>query len=297
MIEPYFEDLKPSEGVLLYPFSCFISDNTNKVLDIPPHWHYFIEMHYFISGSAKIFLNGDCYNVSEGDFILINSREVHSINVKIMDQAKYIVVKFDPEVLYSTAKTVFEAKYIFPFTMAKSSHQKVFFSEEISDSPVPLYMKQIFEENSKQDYGFELAIRTSICGLFLWLLRNWHNKGLDLDMKSLSKEIDIDKLQILFDYIDRNYFEDITAEEMAKMCNMSYSYFSRQFKKVTRRTFKEYLNYVRVTEAEKILLSTDNNITQIALDTGFSNSSYFIKQFKHYKNISPKQFRKKIIND
>ena len=61
------------------------------------------------------------------------------------------------------------------------------------------------------------------------------------------------------------------------------------------KTFTEYLNYVRITEAEKLLLSTEMNITEVAAETGFSDSSYFIKQFRHFKNVSPKQFKKKFI--
>ena len=105
------------------------------------------------------------------------------------------------------------------------------------------------------------------------------------------KEIDIQKLQNLVDYLDKHYAEEISAEEMAKMCSMSYSYFSRFFKKVMRKTFTQYLNLIRIAEAEKLLLTTDMNITEVGLSSGFTNSSYFIKQFKHYKSISPKQFK------
>jgi AraC-like DNA-binding protein len=59
------------------------------------------------------------------------------------------------------------------------------------------------------------------------------------------------------------------------------------------KTFTNYLNYIRITEAEKLLLTTDKSMTEIALEVGFSSSSYFIQQFRQYKDISPFQFRKK----
>lgn len=82
---------------------------------------------------------------------------------------------------------------------------------------------------------------------------------------------------------------------MAALCHMSYSYFSRMFKKVVHRSFREYLNYIRISKSELLLATTDLSITDIAMQTGFSTSSYFIQQFKLYKKISPKQFRKKFI--
>lgn len=295
MSEPYFEEIRPAVGDIQYPFKCHIQQSQGKVLIVDAHWHYYIEMLYCLSGMGRVILGGMNYHFGAGDMILMNSREVHSVTGEEGDVFKYIVVQFDPEVLYTTTRTVFESKYVLPFIMAKSSHQRYFASEEIKDTPIPYLMKEIHEEFASKNYGFELAIRTHICRIFLWVLRSWQSKGLNLDAGNTLKENDIKMLQKVFDYLDDNYQYDITAESVARMCNMSYSYFSRHFKALIGKTFTEYLNYVRITEAEKLLLTTDMNITEVALRTGFSDSSYFIKQFKQFKNISPKQYKKRII--
>ncbi|MBR5057184.1 MAG: helix-turn-helix transcriptional regulator, partial [Clostridiales bacterium] len=59
--------------------------------------------------------------------------------------------------------------------------------------------------------------------------------------------------------------------------------FSRFFRHALGQTFSDYLLYVRLTEAEKLLITTSKSISQIALDTGFSTSSYFITQFKKHR--------------
>ena len=69
--------------------------------------------------------------------VLINSREVHSVYKMSEDSIEYIVVKFDPNVLYSTSITVFETKYVFPFTLNESTHQKFFTNNEIKDTYIP----------------------------------------------------------------------------------------------------------------------------------------------------------------
>ena len=106
---------------------------------------------------------------------------------------------------------------------------------------------------------------------------------------------DIVRLESVLTYIDENYMRTVSAEKMASMCNMSYSYFSRFFKASIGKTFSEYLTYVRVTEAEKLLVSTGLNVSEIAMETGFSNASYFITQFKKHRNMTPKKFKQRLL--
>ena len=81
---------------------------------------------------------------------------------------------------------------------------------------------------------------------------------------------------------------------MAKKYFVSCSYFSRWFKKVTGKTFKQYVNYVRINRAIQLLLNSDYNITEVAMMTGFATTSYFIKQFKGMEGgLSPKKFKRK----
>ena len=105
----------------------------------------------------------------------------------------------------------------------------------------------------------------------------------------------IEQFKIVLDYVNKNYDQDISVAQMAKMCNMSYSYFSRMFKLIMKQGFREYLNFVRIKKSELLLFKTDLSITEIAIRTGFSSSSYYIQQFKIVKKISPKQFRKKFV--
>ena len=86
-------------------------------------------------------------------------------------------------------------------------------------------------------------------------------------------------------------YSDITALDVAKHCNLSYSYFSRTFKKIMKQSFTEYLNSYRISKAEYLLSATDKSIVEIADELGFSTPSYFIQQFKAKKNISPKKYR------
>ena len=100
-----------------------------------------------------------------------------------------------------------------------------------------------------------------------------------------------DRIQDMLDYIDRNYMENINLKQACEMTHVSQAQFCRNFKKITGDTLVHYLNFKRAYEAEKLLCSTDSDITSIAYDVGFSTTSYFCKIFKHYYKVSPQKYR------
>jgi len=290
--EPYFESNRSADGSIQYPYESMIHSSKGGSVVVDPHWHIYIEILYFLSGKAKVFLGGKSHQLETGDLVLIHSHETHSI-YSTDEPVSYIVVKFDPEILYSTSRTFLESKYILPFTLADAGGQRVFTAAEIHDTPIPGLIREIYEEFTSKGFGFELAVRTLICRVFLWFLRRTHPQHWGWEVSRSLNDSDYRMLQQVFEYIDYNYMNDINAQTAAKLCNMSYSYFSRRFKAIMGKTFTNYLSYIRITEAEKLLLTTDMSMTDIALEVGFSSSSYFIQQFRQYKNISPHQFRKK----
>lgn len=259
------------------------------------HYHDYIELLYPYHGTFKIWLDGKYFNFAEGDLVVINSQETHMIEStsENIDDG-YICLRFSPNLLYGDFQQNFELKYVLPFLTNHNPPQKVFASKEISETDIPELMYNIFEEYNKKNYAFELAIRSDIYRIFLWILRYWQKEGLETE-----NDINVDlkmKLKPVIEYISEHYNEPITALEMAEYANLSYSYFSRSFKQLTQKGFSEYLNYIRIINSETLLLTTDLNITEIAMQVGFSTSSYYIQQFKHYKTISPKQYKKTFLS-
>ena len=90
----------------------------------------------------------------------------------------------------------------------------------------------------------------------------------------------------------KNYNNDISALDCAKAVNISYSYFSRTFQKITGKQFRRYLNEIRINHAEKLMMLTNRSITEIAMECGFNDVSYFISQYKSLRGVTPNKFRK-----
>ena len=91
--------------------------------------------------------------------------------------------------------------------------------------------------------------------------------------------------------------EDFNLDELAKMFNISKYYFVRIFKKEFSKGPMAYLEEVRVRVAKNLLASTENRITDIALNLGFSSSSYFSQRFKILTGITPYDYRLMLRNN
>lgn len=290
MEQSYYIEKRNPNGELPLQFSVHPQEKRGAGVMVHAHIHDYIEILYAQSGHFRILLNSRDYTFDAGDMVLINSNEIHNVFSLGEGLNSYICIKFEPEILF-TSQSLLEMKYLMPFILKESTHQKIFTEEEIRATILPSILHNIYTEYKEASYGFELAIRTNILTLFLYILRNWHKQNIDLNIDvPVNKEME-KQLKKVFDYVEENYQEDITAREMAKYCNMSYSHFSRSFKRIMKKSFKEYLSYIRISKAERLLIGADSNITEIAQECGFSTSSYFISQFKELKGVSPKQYR------
>jgi transcriptional regulator GlxA family with amidase domain len=114
-------------------------------------------------------------------------------------------------------------------------------------------------------------------------------------MKKDMKNKDIEKIKTILNYIHNNFNKDIPINMLADMINFSTFHFIRFFKRNTGQTCTQYINAFRLEKAAKLLIDTTLSVTHIALETGFNNTSYFIKLFKVRYNFSPSNFRKNFV--
>ena len=90
-------------------------------------------------------------------------------------------------------------------------------------------------------------------------------------------------------YVRNHYAEDMDERELARSLGMSYSYFSRSFKRVTGISFKQYLNRIRVNQAEKMLCRGNASVSEVATKCGYNSISYFINVYKSITGKTPYQ--------
>lgn len=97
-------------------------------------------------------------------------------------------------------------------------------------------------------------------------------------------------IQNAINYINNNYKNPITLDEVANYVHLSPSYFSTLFKCEMKESFKTYLNKLRIEYSKCMLSNNNESIMDIALSLGFDNQNYFSTVFKKYTKMSPKEY-------
>ncbi len=277
-------------------FFCFLSDfdltdRYHRPI-IEPHYQAYLELIYVVSGELKTIINNETLMGVSGDLIVIAPGEVHSFERK--RGCKYVCIQVDLPFIFSGILSPVEFKYLLPFNSNNFPSTHIFRAEEIDMTDIPKHIKTVYHENESKDRLSRLSIRTSLSAVCLYILKKWETMSNNEDLEP--KNSKLAKLAPVLEVVNREYNRNIRAIEMANLVHMSTSYFSRYFSAAVGMGFTEYLNFVRIHEAQRLLVSTDDTIAEISFKVGFSNTSYFITQFKRQFQTSPKKYRQRYSN-
>ena len=250
------------------------------------HWHEQIELLYFVEGEAEIECNDVSMITKPEELIVVNSNQIHYCRGLGKPVTFYCII-IDISFLKSGFHDICEAKYIMPI-----ANNHIFFKNRINgDKEIINCINKIIKEYEQKEQGFELAIKSYVYGLMVLLLRKYADKVISLKEYNEHNNI-LERLNKVLVYIEKNYSQSIRMEQMADLINVSAYHFCHLFKRATGKTLTEYVNSVRIEQADIALRNTDMSITEIALANGFNDVSYFSRVFKKYKKKSPSEIRK-----
>ena len=107
------------------------------------------------------------------------------------------------------------------------------------------------------------------------------------------KEHEDDAIKMAQEYIETNYTERITVDQLVTMFSIGRRSFERRFKKATSNTVVEYIHRVKIEAAKKSLESSNNRVSEVVYHVGFSDPKAFRTSFKRITGLSPLQYRNK----
>ncbi len=134
---------------------------------------------------------------------------------------------------------------------------------------------------AKEDFGFELKCKYLLLKLF-------HT------ITSTENKSERSKIKKAIHYINTNFTDDISIDELAKMCNLGECMFRRSFKLETGESPLKYRNRLRIEKAYELLVSEGASVTKAMELTGFYDASYFNKTFKAHIGKSPSEIKRKV---
>lgn len=269
-------DYKDNSSILLH---------INKEIDnYSPHWHTAVEIIMPINNIYTIVIGKTTYLLQEGDILVIPPGELHELIAPKEGRRRILLFDYS---LVSSLKgltnifTVLSQPRIITMRNASDTHTEL----------VKLY-DEITEEYFCDNTLREAAIYSIIIKMFVILGRKYMNtENIFPDVKLNKQKEYIEKFNLIFDYINENYIEEISLDTIANVAGFSKFHFSRLFKQFTDMSFYDYLNQRRVKEAERLLLNPSLSITEVAMRSGFSSISTFNRVFKSFKECTPTEFK------
>lgn len=272
------------------PFDAFIFDTDIHSFPVHQHWHYYMEILYMLEGTAKVLCGEKEYLLHPSDMICLLPKALHGIyRANKNEHLRYYVLKFDLNLFHESKDFIPPLKSLILQTEDDDKAPILCTAVELAPYNILPAFQSLAKEFSEKDYGYHAAMRSAVSNILLTVVRVWRNHGFNPSRQVPSPSDH--SIDAITEYIDQHSNQVLKVEDLASKCNMSYSFFAKKFKQIYGRSCKEYIEYVRVTKAEDMLLFTDFDLTFISQETGFSDCSHMIKTFKKYKNVTPKQYR------
>jgi AraC-like DNA-binding protein/quercetin dioxygenase-like cupin family protein len=257
----------------------------------PYHYHPAYELTWIESGEGKRYVGNNMSDFKTGDLVLLGSNLPHCwklSNNNKNKKASSIVIQFENKKLLESFFGMNEFSNI--TRLLKKSSSGICFSKQVSIKTSAFIQKLFSEKNDFQGLIllFELLQMLSLAKDFR-LLNDEAEANANTEFNHL-------RLHEVFAYIVENYRKNISLDKAAAKVNMTPNAFCKYFKQITRKTFIETVTDYRINFATQQLAQTDASISSICFDSGFNDVSHFHKTFRSKMQVSPLQYRKKIMS-
>ncbi len=257
----------------------------NPVRKSTYHYHRYIELIYIVKGKMAVWVGDEQVMLCAGNVLIIYAGEIHC--TCFAEESESIVVKFLPDILYSFGQSANAFEYMFNFGVSDKAERVIYNGEEIGK-----HIQSAMQAFSEKPYAEELFVRADITRVCAEILKIWKAKNEILSVESTVSRENLALIQKTMQIVKETN-GNLKTHEAAHFCGLSDGHFSRLFRLVMNTTFTKYVKSVKLAEAERLLICTDDAVSDIAQVLNYISPSHFIEDFRKAKGISPKQFRNK----
>ena len=281
----YFElkENKP-HGTKDDPFSTYHIENAGRSFQIPVHWHDEFEIIYVRSGFLTVSISGESYIGKTGEAFVVSPGNLHLMGSQT-GTVDYYTFLFPLKYISFRTDDMLDEKLLEPLN---SGHLMICprvkdTAKELCEQLIEIYEAKKDESESK----ITTQVRTKII-LLQFILEMW-KKGFVIENDTSGRNT-IEKEMV--SYIQQNFTGKISLREFGEQFHLSEKYISRYFKEHFHITLSQYVTYLRLEHAKQLLQDTDIPVTDVAIQSGYQNVSYFIRSFQKAYAVSPLKYRK-----
>lgn len=250
------------------------------------HWHPEIEITYVQKGTMCYKVNHMVYHLKEGDIVFNNSGALHSGTMENQKDCAYIPVTFDSRLIYGFFQSTVNSKYVDPVIQDSMLPAICIDQSEPWHKPFREYLLRIIDLDEKKPDFYELDI--TICLQSMWRLLLEHITY--EPQASMENSLEYDRIKKILSYIEENYQNKITLNDIAGHIHLCESECTRLFKRHMNTTLFAFLQEYRI-ERSLEFLQDDQPVSAVADKAGFSDPNYYSKVFAKIKGCSPREYR------
>ena len=283
-----------NHGTKSYPYEQYYMRNIHHAFQFPVHWHEEIEIIYVEEGKLHVKIGEQDMDGEAGDLFFVNPRELHLMSSPD-GKVKYYTLLFPIEFISFQSLDELEANLLAPIRS-----NQLMLPEQLTDEVLKKKVREIVVKmiaDNREIHHLDIKeiglsshhLQTRI--YLLQILQMLYEAGVLTKAETAGNS---NMQKELLGYIQNHYTEKITLSMLAEEFHLSEKYVSRYFVEHFYLPFSNYVVHLRLTHAKQLLETTDESITEIALQSGFSNVSYFMRAFKNAYDKSPLKYRKEI---
>ncbi|MFC6100282.1 AraC family transcriptional regulator [Olivibacter domesticus] len=265
--------------------------------DVQPNfgnvWHYHpeLELHYVVKGEGTRLVGDHVGSFHAGELLLLGENLPHTWHCQEDYFEKYaenyveaIVVHFSSSCLGHEFLNLPETNALMRlFEKAKRGMQIFGTSRE--------QLKQLMMQAVMAEDLRKVILLLEILEI---LTKTQEYRNISTMFPFLkATEGDMVRMNSIYNYTLNNFTKDISLKEIASVSNLTMTSFCRYFKIMTKKTYADFLNEVRINHACKLLSENTLQIDEICYTCGFNNLSNFYRQFKRVTRYTPKDFRRR----
>lgn len=235
--------------------------------DFPPHVHEEIELVYVKRGDGTAFCDGKRYDLSKNDFFIAFPNQVHSYSG--FEAGEYLVLILMPSQLFRYS------------SIFMCGHPRSAVFKDVDADATYLFDAAYREFRAEGASG---VLRAELTAFFGKLVKYCEMEKSRLPSDGVFK---------ILEYCGEHYREAITVEDVARAVGFSRSHVSHIFGERLNISFCEYINSLRLNDAEQLLRLGNYTVTEISDIAGFPTIRTFNRVFRTTHGVSPSEYRKR----
>jgi AraC-like DNA-binding protein len=277
-------DLDPA-----FPMS--VLEYETRAADDQMHWHEYFEVALCLEGGGRFLFGRRSYPAEPGDVFLIDNAEPHVCVADAPDGMRLLLTLFRPELIAAPGCRSFDSEYLSPFLRGGRPFANRLPGEGAAASelrPILLELKTIWDREDPADrHLLDANLRRALAVLV------HHARASELAPEDAAASGDRhEQVRPVLSYVEQHFRESLTLERVSEQVHVSASRVRHLFKDVTSVGFKEYVTSLRLSEAKRLLLSSDTCVQDVAYTVGYTNLNQFYKVFQRYSSMSPADYRR-----